>query len=362
MGAQNLANSEFFIIRAESALYFECGYSCDNAVFLRFGERGFFITDGRYEVEAKENINSRFCEVSLKITNDLYKLARDLIKTEYEKRINLKIVFDPQEMSVSDFENLNKGVRAEFVAAPNFHQQKRIIKSEEEISLISESQRLNLAAFTEFAEYLSKKGIGKKEQLLHFKAREILEARGKRDLSFSPIVGINANAAKPHALPSADKLAYGDLLLFDAGIKYKRYCSDATRTGFVDKDGINFKKNQKFQNKKQQKIYDIVKAAQAAAIEGAKPGMSGAEIDALARKVIADAGYGEFFVHSLGHGVGLDIHELPRISPLGKSEILPGMCFSIEPGIYIPGEFGVRIEDLVVMREDGLEILGGADL
>jgi len=151
-------------------------------------------------------------------------------------------------------------------------------------------------------------------------------------------------------------LRYGDLLLLDAGVKFNRYCSDRTRTACFD-ENFNFGKEQNFKNAKRQEIYEIVKEAQALAIAAVMPGKKASEIDVAARDFIAAQGYGEAFFHSTGHGVGVDIHELPFISKRGDTVLQEGMVFSVEPGIYLPGEFGVRIEDVVVVRENEAEIL-----
>lgn len=339
---------DFYLLRDENALYYECGYSCDNAILLRLGEERYFITDGRYTLEARENIrNAEVVE-----SGDLIKSARRLLKSLAPRHM----VYNPLELSLGFFNELTRGLRVIFVPKPNFHQQRRIIKTPHEVKLIAKSQKLNVKAYERFAEYINEKGIGKSEARLHAEARRFLEKKGRYDLSFNPIVGINANAAKPHALPSHDRLQAGDLILFDAGVKYERYCSDRTRTAYVGEE-MHFHKKQSFKDKVLQKIYDTVLRAQERAIKKARSGMKAKEIDALARTVIEEAGYGRFFVHSTGHGIGLDIHELPVISRRSETVIEDGMVFSIEPGIYIPDHYGVRIEDLVVMREGRAEVL-----
>ena len=343
-----------FIIKDENAVYLETNYSCDNVIFLAIGEKGYFITDGRYEVEAKENIKNHKYEIEILISHNLIRTARTILK----KNEKISLIYNPQEFSVYEFEKLSSDLKINFMPKPNFHQEKRIRKTQDEINLIEYSQKLNIKAFDKFAKWIDKKGKNQSEAFLHFKSQSFLSKKGQYDLSFNPIVGINGNAAKPHALPSSDILQKGDLLLFDAGIKYKRYCSDRTRTGYFSKDGFNFAKKQTFKDKELQKIYDIVLKAQENAIKNAKAGMLACEIDALARSVIEKAGYGKYFVHSTGHGIGLDIHELPIISPRSKTIIEEGMVFSIEPGIYIPQKYGVRIEDLVVIEQNGARILG----
>jgi Xaa-Pro aminopeptidase len=336
-----------YLLKDENAVYYECGFSCDNEIFIRLGSEAYFITDSRYRVEAKEFIKN--AEV-IEAKKDLISTARKLIKKVK------KISFDPNDWSVADFEKLSLNLKTSFQQEPNFSQQKRIIKSEKEIKIIKKAVSLGAEAFDSFALHLQDSGLKKSEKWLFFDAIEKFQKHGKYDLSFDPIVAFNENAAKPHALPSKKRLNYQDLILVDAGLKYKRYCSDRTRTATFSKD-ISFSKEQKFNSKKEQKIYDTVLKAQEAAIKIVKPGVKAKKIDQAAREVIEKAGFGKYFIHSTGHGVGLDIHELPYISK--KSEIIleENMIFTIEPGIYIPNKFGVRIEDMICVTSNGMEIL-----
>jgi len=159
-----------------------------------------------------------------------------------------------------------------------------------------------------------------------------------------------------YAMPTKKKLKKGDLLLVDAGLKYKRYCSDRTRTVEAGKD-FKFDTKQTFKRKKIQKAYDTVLKAHDHAIAKARSGMKAKKVDALTRDIITKAGYGEYYVHSTGHGVGLDIHEMPYISTKSDTIIEDGMVYTIEPGIYIPDEFGIRIEDMVAMVDGKAVVL-----
>ena len=163
-------------------------------------------------------------------------------------------------------------------------------------------------------------------------------------MSFDTIVQSGANAADPHGAPTRTKLQPNKLCLFDLGVMYESFASDASRTvafGKIDDQ--------------QQEIYKVCLEAQLKAQAAAKPGVTAEELDHIARKVITDAGYGEYFIHRLGHGLGQSDHEFPSIMEGNKMELQPGMCFSIEPGIYIPGFAGVRIEDCVHITENGCE-------
>lgn len=140
-------------------------------------------------------------------------------------------------------------------------------------------------------------------------------------------------------------------------MKYQRYCSDRTRTSVFD-EHFNFEKKQQFKDAHQQKVYDTVLLAQEAALKAVKIGVKAKEIDKAARDVIDKTGFGNYFVHSTGHGVGLDIHELPVIGSRSETIIEENMVFTIEPGIYLPEQFGVRIEDTIIVRKDGAEVMG----
>ena len=344
--AEKLMN---YIIKDENALFYECGYSCDNAIFLKLGSDSFFITDGRYTIDAKENIkNARVIQ-----SQNLIQETRILIRKANIK----KLYYDPKEWSSYEFNLLkDKLNRVSFFAKVDFSKLKRAIKSDNEIKIIKKAVKLGRDGFKKFAKYLKNSGELKSEKFLQYKLKSILASFGELDLSFEPILAINENSAKPHAIASKRVLQNGDLLLVDAGIKYKRYCSDRTRTSLFN-NKITFKERQKFSNKKRQKIYDTVLKAHDKAIIKAKSGVMASEIDKIARDVIDKAGFAKFFVHSTGHGVGLNIHEYPFISAKSDMLIEDNMVFTIEPGIYIPNEFGVRIEDMVVMKNGVAKVL-----
>jgi len=336
------------ILRDESALYYACGYSCDNAILLRLGRDAWFFTDGRYAIEAAEAV--RGAEVV--IVPDILSAAAKRLKKSGVKRC----AYDPKEWDCYRFGRLDPKGKIRWVAKPDYSHKERIVKTPREIGLLREAARQGARAFDKIAAAFSQKGFGKDERRLHFLAERILRKEGRRELSFDPIVAIGPNAAKPHAHPTGRKLRKGDLLLLDAGVKVERYCSDRTRTVRAV-PGFEFGTIQGFTSRKLQKAYDTVLKAHDRAIDRARSGMKAREVDALAREVIEKAGFGKYFVHSTGHGVGLDIHEMPYISARSKTRIKDGMVYTVEPGIYIPGEFGIRIEDTVVMQRGRAEIL-----
>jgi Xaa-Pro aminopeptidase len=337
-----------YILLNENAIYYECQYSCDNAIYLRLGEEAYFITDGRYLVDATKEVRG----AKVVIATDLYKEVIKIVKKSKVK----KLIFDPKEWRVDAFEKVRSSLKTTLVAKRDFSHKKRMIKDEKALKLLRKSAKLGKKAFSQLAETFTKQGWGKDEFALTYMAKGVLEDFGNYEVSFDPIVALNANAAKPHATPTKSRLEKGDLLLVDAGLKYRRYCSDRTRTVYA-KEGFSFKRSQHFSDKKIQKAYDTVRKAHDHAIEKARCGMRAKEVDALTRTIIEKAGFGEYYVHSTGHGVGLDIHEMPYISSRSNTRIEDGMVFTIEPGIYLPDTFGIRIEDMVAMVDGKAEVL-----
>jgi len=338
-----------YILKNENAIYYECGYSCDNVIFIKLSNEAFFITDARYTTEARVQVkNAQVIQSSNLILEAKKILQQSKIK---------KIIFDGNDFTYNTYNNLTSDLKINFINKTSFSQQKRMIKTDEEIKILKKAAKLGRRGFKNFAKYLQNGGKDKSELFLNFKAVENMSQYGKLGLSFQPIVAINENAAKPHARPTKKLLKNEDLLLVDAGVKYKRYCSDRTCVSSVNFDDFHFKREQSFKNKKQQKIYDIVLKAQLNAINKTRSGMKASEIDNLTRSIIEKAGYGKYFLHSTGHGVGLDIHEYPFINSKSDIVIEDNMVFTIEPGIYLENEFGVRIEDTVVMRNGRAVIL-----
>ncbi len=219
----------------------------------------------------------------------------------------------------------------------------RMQKSEDEIELIAESQRLVKVIFEQIKGEIRK---GMSEKAIAWRIECLAREMGCDGLSFPPIVAINEHSASPHHHNTDRKFENGDLLLIDMGVVWKGYCSDLTRMIFTGE-----------LTSEQKEVYGIVESAQKVAIEGLAMGMDAVEADRLAREVIEAAGYGEEFCHSLGHGVGLEIHEKPGLSPRSKDVLSANTVVTVEPGIYLKGKFGVRIEDLVVVGNDGVRVL-----
>lgn len=217
--------------------------------------------------------------------------------------------------------------------------QMKLFKTPGEINLMEEAGEQADLAFTLGFNAIQE---GRTEQDVVAEIQYGLMKQGVMEMSFETIVQAGANAANPHGGPEKNKIQPNEMILFDLGTNNKGYMSDASRT-------VAFGQL----SEKQQEIYDVCLEAQLAAQDAVKPGLTAAELDKIARDIITKAGYGEYFIHRLGHGIGTSTHEFPSIMEGNDMELQPGMCFSIEPGIYIPGFAGVRIEDCVHVTENG---------
>ncbi len=255
--------------------------------------------------------------------------------------------FEDRQMTVAGYSDLcgqleKAGLRhVETRKAGNLVSDFRRVKDEREIQWIREAESIGDRAFARILTALER---GMTEKQVAARLEYFMKEEGAEGFSFDTIAASGAHSAMPHAVPTDKVLEEGDFLTLDFGCIWKGYCSDMTRTVVVGNA-----------SQKQRKVYNTVLRAQKTALEGIRPGMTGIEVDALARDVIRSAGYGEYFGHSLGHSVGLEIHESPAFSEREDTVIQPGMVITVEPGIYIEGFGGVRIEDVVVITEDGCE-------
>ncbi|WP_432797213.1 M24 family metallopeptidase [Poriferisphaera sp. WC338] len=269
----------------------------------------------------------------------------EALKELLEKLGMKKISVQPSYMTVGVKETIGKAIGARHVVA--FDEQlieQRAIKDADEIKLIEKALVIQQCAFNQTIAGIR---VGMSEYeiagLLEYKMRTL----GADGVSFPSIVAVDANASLPHAIPRKKKVRKGSLVLIDWGAKYQGYCSDLTRVVCI---GGELKG-------KKREIYEVCLAAQEAGIAAIRPGVSMVDVDRAARSVIEQAGYGEQFGHGLGHGIGLDIHEQPVLSARGKGLLTEGQVVTVEPGIYLPGVGGVRIEDDVLVTEKGHKVL-----
>jgi Xaa-Pro aminopeptidase len=261
------------------------------------------------------------------------------------------LVFEADDMTVDTLERFKKALKEndaepELIPTTGIGVDLRAYKDSGELDLLQHAIDIGDQAFEETAALLE---VGMTEKEAAWVFEKAVRERGAESISFETIVAIGPNAARPHHAKSDSKLIEGQTIVFDCGSRYQGYCSDLTRTVVLGDADDEIKR-----------VYDIVLTAQLAAIDMVRAGMTGEECDAIARTIITEAGHENDFGHSLGHGLGLEVHENPGVGPNAKGKLENGMPFTIEPGIYIPGWGGVRIEDVVVLENGKARVLSHA--
>ena len=321
-----------------SDIRWTCGFTGSNAVLLVGGNEAHFVTDGRYTDQARQEVEG--AEVHVTQDGLLSYLTEEELVDSY-KRIGVQA----DDVTVSRFQSLEDQLPdVEWTPVTQVLTRLRASKEEEEVERIRRAQRITEAVFDEIVELLGA-GVTEREIAAEITYRHL--QKGADTMAFPPIVASGPHAAQPHARPTDRKLQEGDMVVLDMGCFRDGYASDMTRTVAVGEP-----------TEEARSAFDVVRRAQARALEAAQAGMTGKELDGVARTVIEDAGLGSYFSHSLGHGIGLAVHEWPRVSYKTEEELPEGACVTIEPGVYVPEKgYGVRIEDIVVLRPDGAENL-----
>ena len=322
----------------ENRRYFT-GFPSTAGVLIAAKQGSVFLTDSRYIEAAASKIDC--CEVleQKKIEAQLPALAG---------KLNCKnLAFETSRVTVARARKLANMLGSIHLAdddrADKIISQLRMVKTADEIEKMKAAQKIAESAFEHILNFI-KPGVTEREIALELDF--FMLKNGAEALSFETIVASGVNSSKPHAVPSDKKVERGDLVTLDFGAAVEGYRSDMTRTVAAGKV-----------SPKQAMIYEVVLAAQRATLDTLKPGVSCKAADAAARDKIRDAGFGSFFGHGTGHGVGIEIHEEPTLSPNGVGELEPGHVVTAEPGIYLPGEFGVRIEDMALITAYGCENL-----
>ena len=336
---QKLAEQDLnaiLITQPENRRYLS-GFTGSAGVLLISQEQAILATDFRYyEQVEKQAPDFRLA----KITDKFETLLPELVHQVGAKRVG----FESVHLTVDQHQEWQK-VAEDFELVPTKELVERIraVKDEDELSKIRKAIALADEAFAHIAGFI-KPGMTEKE--VAWELEVFMRTHGAEKVAFDLIVGSGPNGAMPHATVSERVIRAGELIVIDMGAMIDGYNSDLTRTICAGRPDDKFKE-----------IYNIVLEAQWTAERGIKPGMQGKQADSIARKVIEEAGYGDNYGHGLGHGVGLAVHEKPGVGRLSEDVLEPGMVFTVEPGIYLPGWGGVRIEDVVVMREDGVRVL-----
>ena len=334
------------IVDSPSNLYYYTGFTGGEAMFVMlFPDNCYLITDSRYyeqvEKECPDILLIRLKDKGYSETIQELFADRGLA----EKRAGIAIEGDMQLARYLQLCKACEGI--EFKECSEKINMSRMVKEKEEISSIKKAEAIGDAAFSYVLDMI-KPGVTEAEIALELEY--FMKKQGASGLSFDTIVASGANSSMPHAQVTDKKIEYGDFVTMDFGCIYQGYCSDMTRTVSVGTPTEEMKQ-----------VYQIVLDANVRAMEQIAEGKKCNEIDSVARDYIKEKGYGEYFGHGLGHGVGLDIHEEPRFSPKCDVTARENMVITVEPGIYLPGKFGVRIEDLVVVKKTGYDKLSHSD-
>lgn len=313
--------------------YYLSGFSGSNAYLLLLEKQNYLITDFRY-VEQAKNETEGF-EIRMYQRSELYNTIADILTENNLSELTL----DSSAVTYQEYSTFKDSLDIDLRMIPNILREIRSVKEQKEIDIIQAAQSISEKAFTKMIDKI-RPGVSERDLSVELEYQMLL--LGASRIAFPNIVASGKRSALPHGRATDKLIEDGDFITFDFGAYYEGYCADMTRTVVVG-----------HYSEKQKKIYDIVLEAQLTAINYAKAGVTGKELDGVARDLIAQAGYGDYFGHGLGHGIGKVVHEAPSANQTSQDILQPNQIISIEPGIYIPEWGGVRIEDLIVIKEDG---------
>lgn len=334
---QNPEKADAILIQTQPNMRYFSGFTGDSGGLLIGPDYRLLITDSRYTEQAEKQ--SPDYEVQEFKANECMDLLCGAARAKSFKCVG----FEDAEVLYSQYRDMQAFDEFTWVPKSEDIGLLRIVKSEDELENMRKAGEIADRAF-DYICTIIKPGMSEIDIALELEF--FMRKNGADDVAFDPIVASGPNGSLPHAIPSARKVQEGDMITMDFGCKVNGYCSDMTRTVALGKLAPE-----------QEKVYNICLDAQLTAFDAAKIGLTGVELDKVGRDIIVNAGYGDMFGHGLGHGVGLNIHEEPRLSPAAK-KVVPlekGMIITIEPGIYVKGFYGVRIEDFGVMTEKGFE-------
>lgn len=336
--AAHLDGLDAILLTSEANCYYATGFMGEGiALVTRRGS--WYFTDSRYTEAADKAIGN--AAVIREVSRE--KPFSVLINEALAEAGAEKAGFEEQRMTVAEHAVYSEKLHCTLTPASSLMTELRGSKDEEELSCMTAAQRIAEGALEQILKEI-RPGMTEKE--IAARLNYLMVSAGAEKTSFDTIVASGPNGSMPHAVPGMRKVREGDFITMDFGCVYKGYCSDMTRTVALGRPSDEMRN-----------IYDIVLQAQLAGIAAAKAGVTGAAIDGAARKVIQDAGYGAYFGHSFGHSLGIDIHEAPNAAPGNDKPMPDGAVVSAEPGIYLPGKFGVRIEDVMILRPDGAQVI-----
>ncbi|HPA44281.1 MAG TPA: Xaa-Pro peptidase family protein [bacterium] len=334
-------NLSAFLVTHLPNIRYLCGYTGSHALLILGRERCTIISDGRYQEQiSKEVVGAEFI---------LQGQRRDSVATAETLKDypSGKVGFESRHLSVALHTTLTETCTdRDFVPLAECVEELRLTKEENEIDSIRRALEIAERAFEQVLEDIRE---GMEERKLAHLLEDRMWREGAEKESFETLVLFGARTSLPHGKPGNTLLSRGDPILMDFGCAWEGYCSDLTRTVFLGDPGSEFRA-----------AYRAVWESQNAAVQAIRPNVPCRDPDAKAREVLQKHGRGNQFIHSLGHGVGLEIHEIPRLSPTEERSLLEGMVITVEPGVYVPDWGGIRIENMVVVRSDGAEVLNGS--
>ena len=323
--------TEWILIAKEADVTWLTGFTGDSSQVLVGKEAAYFFTDSRYTEQAEKQLSADYTIIETGAADRIEAIGKQCGGT---------VGIDYAHTSLAEMEEYKKAICAEFSDYGSLLTGLRSIKSEAELSAMREGAKLTEDTFYHVLKYF-KEGVS--EQDIYAEMIYYFHKHGAVP-SFTPIIASGENSSMPHAGVTDRKFRKGDFITMDFGCIYKGMCTDFTRT--VALFGVD---------ERQKIVYNTVAYANLAGLAALKAGITGREADAAARGVIEKAGYGAYFGHGTGHGVGIEIHEQPRLAKNSQTILQSGMVVTVEPGIYLPGEMGVRIEDMAVITADGCE-------
>jgi Xaa-Pro aminopeptidase len=341
MASENLAG--MLIAQPENRRYLS-GFTGSNGVLIIAAARQAVATDSRYYEQVRQQ------SPGWELLQVGYDFAGSMLDTLREFGLGgQRVGFEASHMSVSDLLRWERAVqgRVALIHTEGLVEEIRVEKDADELAAVKKAIALADDAWSHISGWLKP---GMTELEVAWELEVFMRTHGAEALAFESIVASGPNSAKPHAHPSERVMQPGEPITLDFGCVVDGYCSDITRTVCLGEPA----------DERYLAVWNTVLAAQQAALDGAAGGLGGAEVDKLARDVIKDAGYGDYFGHGLGHGLGLAVHEIPRFSFTYGGNVPAGAVMTIEPGIYIPGWGGVRLEDVVLVTSDGAQVLTSA--
>ena len=336
--AAHLDGLDAILLTSEANCYYATGFMGEGiALVTRRGS--WYFTDSRYTEAADKAIGDAAVIREVSRERPFSALINEALAASGAEKVG----FEDQRMTVAEHAVYSEKLHCTLTPASALMTELRGSKDEEELSCMTAAQRIAEGALEKILKEI-RPGMTEKE--IAARLNYLMVVAGAEKTSFDTIVASGPNGSMPHAVPGMRKVREGDFITMDFGCVYKGYCSDMTRTVALGRPSDEMRN-----------VYDIVLQAQLAGIAAAKAGVTGAVIDGAARKVIQDAGYGVYFGHSFGHSLGIDIHEAPNAAPGNDKPMPDGAVVSAEPGIYLPGKFGVRIEDVMILRPDGAQVI-----